>query len=169
MNEPIPRREPISGLEQAMRAWIDLDDQGREYLTRVGSGIVLAVTPVGDLGVVALGHDDIDDAQQTPEFHRVAILVDAITGGSPAVRFQATAVVPSDSELLTLAQRAMADEESYGWTIQWHRHDYVPGDLPIESLDLANDARGFLVELAPVRELAHAVPDHVPATWDDRR
>lgn len=156
-----------------MRAWIDLDDQGREYLTRVGSGIVLAVTPVGDLGVVTLGHDDVDadaDAQApTAQFHRVAILVDALTGGSPAVRFQATAVVPSDSELLERAHRAIADEESYSWTIQWHRHDYVPGDLPIESLDLANDARGFLVELSPVREFANAVPDHVPASWNGAR
>lgn len=151
-----------------MRAWIDLDDQGREYLTRVGSGIVLAVTPVGDLGLVTLGHDDLDDSQAgAAQFHRIAILVDALTGGSPAVRFQATAVIPSDSELLEVAHRAMSDEESYSWTIQWHRHDYVPGDLPIESLDLANDARGFLVELSPVRELATTFPDHVPVTWND--
>ena len=143
-----------------MKAWIDLDDQGREYLTRVGSGIVLAVTPVGDLGIV-------EGQAGAPEFHRIAILVDALTGGSPAVRFQATAVVPSDSELLELAHRAMADEESYGWTIQWHRHDYVPGDLPIEALDLAQDARGFLVELSPVRELVTSAPDHVPAAWSD--
>ena len=64
-----------------------------------------------------------------------------------------------------IAMEAIRDEESYSFTIEWHRHEYVPADLPIESLDLAHDTRGILVELVSMREHASAIPDLIPAEW----
>ena len=63
------------------------------------------------------------------------------------------------------AMQAIRDEESYSFTIEWHRHDYVPADLPIEALDLALDARGVLIELISMRQHATSIPDRVPAAW----
>ena len=44
------------------------------------------------------------------------------------------------------------------WTVQWHRHDWIPGDLPIGSLNLATDARSILSGLDRV-----VVPEPVEA------
>jgi hypothetical protein len=57
------------------------------------------------------------------------------------------------------------------WTVQWHRHDWVPDDLPIASLNLATDARAALAGLEPVavpEPLDLAVPDYLPVGWTDR-
>ena len=151
-----------------MRAWIDIDSSGRQYLTRVGSGLVLSVTPIGDLGPIhPLGESLTDDAPaMTPApFHRIAILIDGAAGSSPAIRFQASAIIATDDPMFATAMEAIRDEESYSFTIEWHRHEYVPAELPIESLDLALDTRGFLVELVAMREHANAIPDLIPAEW----
>lgn len=151
-----------------MRAWIDTDSSGRQYLTRVGSGLVLSVTPIGDLGPVPpLAGSLTDDslAMTMAPFHRIAILIDGAAGGSPAIRFQASALIATDDPMFVTAMEAIRDEESYSFTIEWHRHEYVPADLPIESLDLTHDARGILVELVSLREHAHAIPDLIPAEW----
>jgi hypothetical protein len=132
-----------------MRAWIDVDDSGRQYLTRVGSGLVLSVTPLGDLGAV----------------HRIAILIDGACGPSPAIRFQASAIIATDDPMFAIAMEAIGDEESYSFTIEWHRHEHVPADLPMAALDVARDTRGILVELAPIREYAQSIPNIVPARW----
>ena len=151
-----------------MRAWIDVDGSGRQFLTRVGSGLVLSVTPIGDLGPVhplseALTDDSV--ARESAPFHRIAILIDGVTGATSAIRFQASAIVATDDPLFGVAMEAIRDEESYSFTIEWHRHEYVPADLPIDSLDLAHDARGVLVELIPMRQHAGAIPDLVPLEW----
>jgi hypothetical protein len=98
-------------------------------------------------------------------FHRIAILIDGAAGGSPAIRFQASALIATDDPMFATAMEAIRDEESYSFTIEWHRHEFVPANLPIESLDLAHDARGVLVELVSMREHAHAIPDLIPAEW----
>jgi hypothetical protein len=151
-----------------MRAWIDIDGSGRQYLTRVGSGLVLSVTPIGDLGPVhPLSESLTDDsvALVAAPFHRIAILIDGAASGSPAIRFQASALIATDDPMFMTAMEAIRDEESYSFTIEWHRHEFVPANLPIESLDLAHDTRGVLVELVSMRDHAHAVPDLIPAEW----
>ncbi|MEY4136017.1 MAG: hypothetical protein RL205_145 [Actinomycetota bacterium] len=151
-----------------MRAWIDVDGSGRQYLTRVGSGLVLSVTPIGDLGPVhpladSLTHDSVE--RPAAAFHRIAILIDGAMGSSPAIRFQASAIIATDDPMFETAMQAIRDEESYSFRIEWHRHEYVPAELPIDSLDLAHDTRGVLVELVSMREHALAIPDVVPAEW----
>lgn len=151
-----------------MRAWIDIDSSGRQYLTRVGSGLVLSVTPIGDLGPVhplAASLTDDAPAMTAAPFHRIAILIDGASGASPAIRFQASAIIATDDPMFATAMEAIRDEESYSFTIEWHRHEYVPADLPIEALDLALDTRGILVELVSMREHANAIPDVIPAHW----
>jgi len=151
-----------------MRAWIDIDGSGRQYLTRVGSGLVLSVTPIGDLGPVSPLAGALTDDSVTREaapFHRIAILIDGAKGASPAIRFQASAIIATDDPMFATAMEAIRDEESYSFTIEWHRHDYVPDDIPIEALDLAHDTRGLLVELVSMREHASAIPDLIPVEW----
>jgi len=151
-----------------MRAWIDIDGSGRQYLTRVGSGLVLSVTPIGDLGPVSPLAGALTDDSVTVEaapFHRIAILIDGAKGASPAIRFQASAIIATDDPMFATAMEAIRDEESYSFTIEWHRHDYVPDDIPIEALDLAHDTRGLLVELVSMREHASAIPDLIPVEW----
>lgn len=151
-----------------MRAWIDIDGSGRQYLTRVGSGLVLSVTPIGDLGPVRPLSESLTDdsvSMSAAPFHRIAILIDGAAGGSPAIRFQASALIATDDPMFATAMEAIRDEESYSFTIEWHRHDYVPADLPIEALDLGHDTRGVLVELVSMRDHAHSIPDLIPAEW----
>ncbi|MGI9136436.1 MAG: prepilin peptidase [Candidatus Nanopelagicales bacterium] len=151
-----------------MRAWIEIDGSGRQYLTRVGSGLVLSVTPIGDRGPVDPLADSLTDHSVTVEaapFHRIAILIDGAVCASPAIRFQASAILATDDPMFATAMQAIRDEESYSFTIEWHRHEYVPADLPIDSLDLALDTRGVLIELVSMRQHATAIPDSVPVAW----
>lgn len=151
-----------------MRAWIDVDGSGRQYLTRVGTGLVLSVTPIGEGGSVHPLADSLTDDSVTiaaAPFHRIAILIDGAVGASPAIRFQVSAILATDDPMFATAMQAIRDEESYSFTIEWHRHDYVPADLPIEALDLALDARGVLIELISMRQHATSIPDRVPAAW----
>lgn len=151
-----------------MRAWIDVDGSGRQYLTRVGSGLVLSLTPIGEGGAVDPLAGSLTDHAVTlgaAPFHRIAILIDGAVGASPAIRFQASAILATDDPMFAIAMQAIRDEESYGFTIEWHRHDYVPADLPIESLDLALDTRGVLIELISMRQHAASIPDAIPAVW----
>ena len=151
-----------------MRAWIDIDGSGRQYLTRDGSGLVLSITPIGDLGPVHALSDSLTESSLTmtaAPFHRIAILVDGPCGPSPAIRFQASAIIATNDPMFAIAMEAIRDEESCSFTIEWHRHEHVPADLPIAALDVARDTRGILVELVPIREHALYVPSIVPAEW----
>ena len=59
----------------------------------------------------------------------------------------------------------MTDQEPVVWAIQWHRHDWIPDDLPIGSLDLLTDTRAFVTELRPVGSGLAQAGDYVPTAW----
>ena len=137
-----------------MQAWIDLDDLGRQFLTRVGSGVVLSVTPIGDLGSAQSLSDVVNDdrlALTAAAWHRIAILIDGAAGSTSAIRFRASAIIATDDPMYETAMDAIRHEEPCGFTIEWHRHEYMPAELSIDSLDLAVDAHGILVRLEDQR------------------
>lgn len=119
-----------------MQAWIEVDDRGRQYLVRTGTGVVTAVAPVGIVG---------PDGEY--EFYRVEIFCDAPHGRPGAIRYSAHALVGVGERLWHVAVEALDRVWPVIWTVQWRRHDWIPDDLPIVSLDLATDARGLLVAL----------------------
>ena len=148
-----------------MRAWFDIDEFGERYLTRVGTGLVLSVTPIRSFGTVtsltgSFGKGPATEADSL--FHRIAILVDGVCSSSPAIRFQASAIVAADDPIFAIAMEAIDDDEVYSFSIQWHSHEYLPRDLPIEALDLALDTHGILVELIPMRDQVHSIPNAIP-------
>ena len=140
-----------------MRAWIDVDDLGRQFLTRVGSGVVLSVTPIGDLGSVrslsnVVNHDRL--AATSAPLHRIAILIDGCAGSTSAIRFQASAIIATDDPMYETAMNAIRHEEPCGFAIEWHQHEHLLGVMSIDSLDLAADAHGILVRLEDLRPTA---------------
>ena len=140
-----------------MQAWIDLDDHGRQFLTRVGSGVVLSVTPIGDLGSVQSVSDVVQDdhlALTSAAWHRIAILIDGAAGSASAIRFRASAIIATDDPMYETAMDAIRHEKPCGFTIEWHRHEYMPAELSIDSLDLAADAHGILVRLEDQQAIA---------------
>ena len=142
-----------------MQAWLEVDDVGRQFLVRTGTGVVTAVVPVGILGP--------DDSHA---LYRVEIYCDAPHGRPGAIRYSAHPTVGSTDPLYRIASEALEDVWAVEWTIQWHRHDWIPADLPIGSLNLATDARSVLAGLDRVAlpELVDAeIPDTVPSTWMD--
>ena len=58
--------------------------------------------------------------------------------------------VPGDSPLLAAALTHGADSAPVWWEIQWHRLQWVPGDIAITDLDLARDATAVLTALRPI-------------------
>lgn len=132
----------------SMHAWITLDGDGREVLVRTGTGRVTAV--------VAIGADG-----EPVSIYRVEIDCDAPAGRARAIRYSVHGLLAADDprviEALELADRG----ERLRWTVEWHRHAWVPADLPIGSLDLATDAMARVTELLPV-ELA--IEDSVDAS-----
>lgn len=135
-----------------MQAAVLLDDAGREFLRRSGSGTITAIGPHGAPST---------DGEHV--FVRITILVDGAAGPSSSIRFQATAVTTTGSALHQIAVEAFDDQRSIAWVIEWHRHDWVPGELPITALNLASDTRGVVVELQPA--LAAETPWMVPVEW----
>jgi hypothetical protein len=142
-----------------MQTWMESDGQGRQFLVRTGTGVVTAVVPVG-------AEEGSDHA-----FCRVEIYCDAPHGRPGAIRYSAHSLVESGHRLHRAALEALEQVWPVEWTIQWHRHDWVPGDLPIASLNLATDARAVLTSLDPVLlpEPVDAIPDFVPLHWQDDR
>ena len=137
-----------------MRAWIEADDAGRQFLSRAGEGIVVSVSPVGIAG------PDGDSP-----FHLIALDCDHGPGG---IRVRVRAQVATADALYAIGSAAFESGQPMVWAVQWHRHDWVPAELPITTLDLATDAVGRLVELRPA-ELHAQVPEQVPASWDRLR
>jgi hypothetical protein len=119
-----------------MRAWVEADDQDREFLVRTGTGLVTAVVPVGIVGP--------DNAHT---FYRVEIYCDAPGGRPGAIRYSVHPVVAADDELFEVASGAQKDMWPVVWSAQWHRHDWIPVELPVSSLNLATDARCILAAL----------------------
>jgi hypothetical protein len=144
-----------------MQAWLDSDEQGRQFLVRTGTGVVSAVVPVG-----------IAEPDESHALYRVEIYCDAPHGRPGAIRYSTHPVVSSEDPLFALARRALDEVWAVGWTVQWHRHDWVPADLPISSLNLATDARATLAGLDRVSlpepvDMDIDVPAFLPAGWMD--
>lgn len=144
-----------------MQAWFETDAAGRQYLVRTGTGVVTAIGPVG-----VAGPDD------THTLYRVEIYCDAPHGRPGAIRYTAHPTVASDDPLLAVARRALDEVWAVEWTVQWHRHDWIPVELPISALNLATDARAVLAALDQVVVPEPAdldVPDYLPVGWLDER
>jgi hypothetical protein len=144
-----------------MQSWLEVDESGRQYLVRTGTGVVTAVAPVG-----------INGPDDTHSLYRVEIYCDAPHGRPGAIRYSTHPIVSSGDPLLDRARAALDDVWAVVWTVQWHRHDWVPADLPIASLNLMTDARALLAGLDPVavpESVEAAVPDYLPASWADER
>jgi RecA-family ATPase len=143
-----------------MQGWLQVDERGRQYLVRTGTGVVTAVVPL-----------DEPDASGAHAVYRVEIYCDAPHGRPGAIRYSARPLVSSDDPLLEAARRALDEVWAVEWTVEWHRHDWIPDDLPIASLDLSTDATSRLAALDPVllpEPEDVEVPDFLPASWDTR-
>ena len=140
-----------------MKSWLEVDDLGREYLVRTGTGIVTAVS--------VLTHDLHAD---NSDFLRVDISCDAPAGRSRAIRYSAHPRVVQNSVVAELARRAEEGQFSVDWTVEWHRLDHIPGNIPIMSLNLATDTHANLIVLERVLstdDVQVEIPDFVPASW----
>jgi hypothetical protein len=143
-----------------MQTWVETDGQGRQYLVRTGTGVVTAVVPVG-------GEPD-----REASFSRVEIYCDAPHGRPGAIKYSAHPLVETGHPLHRAALESLDQVWPVVWTVEWHRHDWIPGDLPIASLNLGTDARSILAALdrVVVPEPVDAdVPDFVPVQWRDSR
>lgn len=143
-----------------MQTWVEVDDRGRQYLVRTGTGVVTAVTPVGILG---------PDDEQT--LYRVEIYCDAPHGRPGAIRYSTRPLVPARDVIYRVALEAFDQVWPVMWTVQWHRHDWIPDDLPIGALNLLTDARSLLVGLHQVllpEPVDFDVPEFIPASWRDQ-
>lgn len=144
-----------------MQSWLEHDPDGREYLVRSGTGVVTAVVPVGEV-----------DESGEHALHRVEIYCDAPHGRPGSIRYSAHPLVSSADPLLDVARRALDEVWAVEWTVEWHRHDWIPADLPVTSLNLATDARAVLGALEPVLvpELVDVeLPDYLPSGWTEGR
>lgn len=142
-----------------MQTWVEVDPEGRQYLVRTGTGVVTSVEPVGLVGP--------DDDRTT---YRVEIYCDAPHGRPGAIRYSTHPLVQSGHPLLAVAKAALDEVWPVEWTVQWHRHDWIPADLPIGALNLVTDARSVLTGLDRVlvpEPLEAAIPDFMPLHWAD--
>jgi hypothetical protein len=144
-----------------MQTWVEADERGRQYLVRTGTGVVTAVAPVGMV--------DADDAHT---LYRVEIYCDAPHGRPGAIRYSAHPLVAADNPLYRESLRALDQVWAVMWTVQWHRHDWIPDDVPIGALNLATDSRSLLVGLDRVtvpESVEYGVPDFVPVHWREAK
>ncbi len=117
-----------------MQGWLMRDEHGRSVLVRAGTGMVTAISPLG----MASGMVRVEFAVARP------------AGRPRAVRLSVHADVGEADPLLLIAAAAQEAAWQVAWVIEWHRHDWVPADLPIEHLDLVTDARAVLVSIERV-------------------
>jgi hypothetical protein len=140
-----------------MHGWLEVDDRGRQLLVRTGTGVVTAVSPIG-----------IPDAHEDHSTCVVEIYCDAPHGRPGSIRYSIHALVPTGHPLYREALEVLEQVWPVAWTVRWLRHEWIPDDLPIASLDLATDARAILCGLERVllpEPLASDVPDFVPVHW----
>lgn len=116
-----------------MHAWVDEDEHGREVLTRAGTGEVTALVPLGVDGLL-----------------RIEIACTPPPGRARAIRYSVHGTVDQADPVASAAADAFATGSRVAWAVRWHRHEGIPGDLPMASLDLATDARAVVVSLAPL-------------------
>lgn len=132
-----------------MLGWIENDADGRSILRRSGTGRVSAVLPVGS-----------EDENGDLPFHTVVIDVDPVAGRPRSIRLSARARVGDGDALHREARVSLADQNRRTWSIAWHRHSWVPAEVPITALDLPSDTQAWLVSLERVSSIvgdsAHA-------------
>lgn len=121
-----------------MKSWLSIDDQGRSVLMRQGAGRVVAVVPIG-----------LVSADEASSLYRVEIEVARPAGAPRAIRLSTHAMVVASDPLLQVALQAEDCGDELAWQIAWHRLPWVPDDIEITSLDLANEAQAWLRCLAP--------------------
>lgn len=119
-----------------MRSWVDVDQAGRQFLVREGRGHVSAVAPVGD------------------DQFLVEILCELPPQWSASLRTTVQARIPSGDPALAEIRAAEATGETVLWSMEWHRHEGIPAELPLEALDLRADTHSTLVAFAAVDEAA---------------
>jgi hypothetical protein len=142
-----------------MQTWVDVDIRGRQFLVRTGTGVVTAVVPVGIVG---------PDEDRTS--YRVEIYCDAPHGRPGAIRYSVHPIVASVSELHREAVDALEQVWPIVWTVEWHRHDWIPDDLPIGALNLVTDARSILTSLDRValpEPVFEDLPEFADLSWRD--
>jgi hypothetical protein len=142
-----------------MQTWVDVDIRGRQFLVRTGTGVVTAVVPVGIVG---------PDEDRTS--YRVEIYCDAPHGRPGAIRYSVHPIVASVSELHREAADALEQVWPIVWTVEWHRHDWIPDDLPIGALNLVTDARSILTSLDRValpEPVFEDLPEFADLSWRD--
>lgn len=119
-----------------MRSWVDVDQAGRQFLVREGRGRVSAVAPVGDGQFL------------------VEILCELPPHWSASLRTTVQARIPSGHPYLTDVRSAESTGQMVDWSMEWHRHEGIPADIPLEALDLRVDTHSTLVAFAAVDEAA---------------
>ena len=140
-----------------MQTWVEVDDRGRQYLVRTGTGVVTAVAPVG----IVSPDDELT-------LYRVEIYCDAPHGRPGAIRYSAHPLVQAGDPLHRSAVDALREVWPVMWTVQWHRHDWIPDDVPIAALNLTTDSRSVLSGLDRVllpESVDFGVPDFMPVAW----
>lgn len=117
-----------------MHSRIDEDPHGREYLTYEGSGWITSVNPT----------------DPSSSAYRVEILCRRPSSVSGSLRTFVTATIPAQHDLLDEVLLHEATGSEVEWLMQWHRHDHVPAEIPVTSLDLSTDGVGHLHDLRPL-------------------
>jgi hypothetical protein len=141
-----------------MQTWVECDGRGRQFIVRTGTGVVTAVVPVG-----IVSHDAVHT------LYRVEIYCDAPHGRPGAIRYSAHPLVSAGDPLHSVSLEALEQVWAVMWTVQWHRHDWIPDDVPIGALNLTTDSRSVLVGLDRVtlpETVEYGVPDFVSMNWD---
>ncbi len=119
-----------------LRSWVDVDHQGRQFLVREGRGRVSAVAPVSD------------------DQFLVEILCELPPHWSASLRTTVQARIPAGHPSLADVRSAEVSGETVTWSMEWHRHEGIPVDIPLEALDLRADTHSTLVAFAAVDEAA---------------
>lgn len=132
-----------------MQSWIEVDEDRGQVLVRQGVGAVTAVVDLADSSDPNMGLVRVEmDCPPPP-------------GRPRAIRFRVRPVAAADSPLVAAARQAVEAEAMVEWTVRWVRHDWVPDNLPITSLDLATDTVAALTGLV----LQPRPQDAVDAEW----
>ncbi len=132
-----------------MQSWVEVDADRGQVLVRRGVGTVTAVVDLSESTDPNVG------------LIRVEMDCPAPTGRPRAIRFRIHPVAPADSPVVAAARQAVEAEATVEWTVRWVRHDWVPANLPITSLDLATDTVAALTGLV----LQPRSQDAVDAEW----
>lgn len=135
-----------------MSSWIEVDATGNEYLVRSGSGSVLSLTPVGLVGP----YDE-------HTFYLVELEVRELSPPA-ALHYRAVGHVRRGDGPFSLLQQAWSEGSPVSWVMRWQRHDWVPRELPVLSLDHVADTRAEVIDIRKCDSDARA-PLFIPEQW----